>query len=137
MLSEREKLFFSCAETVLPGPGRVRPGRPIFRGAFFFCLCCVAGLGMRAFANEIVVWGNPSVLPPNPGDIVQISAGTGYTLGIARDGSLVDWGSDPGTPPAGLSNLVAVAASYAHSLALRQDGTVAIWGDPDEGWAWG
>jgi alpha-tubulin suppressor-like RCC1 family protein len=83
-----------------------------------------------------VIWGDPTNQPPGSPSLVAISAGRNYSLGIASDGSLVDWGSDPGTPPAGLSNVVAVTASYLHSMALRRDGTVALWGDPGRGWSW-
>ena len=129
MLGEPETQFFLtfCA-----------PG--ISRGLLAFRLLCLATLSQMAathtFANQVLVWGSPTNAPANPGNIVAISAGYGYTLGITSDGNLADWGTDPGIPPAGLSKLVAVAASHAHSLALKGDGTVAVWGDPGRGWAW-
>jgi hypothetical protein len=90
-----------------------------------------------AVANQVVAWGDPTNVPVEANQAVAISAGWGYSLAIAPDGSLIDWGNDPGTPPTGLNNLEAVAASHGHSLALTADGTVIVWGSPDLSWAWG
>jgi hypothetical protein len=103
----------------------------------FFCLVTFPLLfTSHAVANQVVAWGNPTNVPVGVNQAMTISAGWGYSLAIAPDGSLIDWGNDPGTPPAGLSDLVAVAASHQHSLALQADGTVVVWGDPGRGWAW-
>jgi alpha-tubulin suppressor-like RCC1 family protein len=92
---------------------------------------------ISAVANQVVAWGDPPNVPVAANQAVAISAGWGYSLAIAPDGSLIDWGNDPGTPPTGLNHLAAVAASHGHSLALTTDGTVSIWGDPGLSWAWG
>jgi len=110
------------------------------QGFIAFCFLCGAALPTLfttdAYANQVVAWGNPTNVPAGVNQAVTISAGWGYSLAIAANGSLLDWGNDPGTPPAGLDNLVAVAASHGHSLALRCDGTIVVWGDPGRGWAW-
>ena len=104
------------------------------------CLLCLVTLlalfTTDTHANQVVAWGSPTNVPVEVNQAVTISAGWGYSLGIAPDGSLIDWGNDPGTPPPGLTGLLAVAASHEHSLALKGDGTIAVWGDPGRGWAY-
>lgn len=118
----------------------VVPNATSFRRSAIWCLCLAMLLTFPAFsasANQVVAWGDPTNVPVEANQAVAISAGWGYSLAIAPDGSLIDWGNDPGTPPTGLNNLVAVAASHGHSLALTADGTVIVWGSPDLSWAWG
>jgi alpha-tubulin suppressor-like RCC1 family protein len=64
--------------------------------------------------------------------VVAIVAGNGrFSLGVRRDGTLVQWGSTSftgGAPPSNVSNVVAVAAGTSYVLALKRDGTVTGWG---------
>src|SRR5580698_10490041 len=115
MISTRQREFLCCF-------------KPVFSLVIFLFLCT-----NHLAANQAVAWGSPTNIPVEVNQAVAISAGWGYSLAIALDGSLIDWGNDPGTPPAGLNNLVAVAASHEHSLALMGDGTIAVWGDPGRG----
>ena len=80
---------------------------------------------------------------------VAISAGTGHSLALRRDGTVNGWGGNivgnaTGIPTDAapyladalvridgqlLSNVVSIAASRTFSLALKRDGTVATWGE--------
>ena len=68
---------------------------------------------------------------PGLSNLVAISQGFNYSLGLRADGTVVGWGNNAygqtNTPP-GLSNVMAIAAGYYHSLALKEDGTVLAWG---------
>lgn len=89
-------------------------------------------------------------------DVVAVSAGAGFALGLRADGSVVSWGRDTwgqlgggGTvapPPvrvcapgaaspcaAGLVDVLAVAAGSTHAVALRRDGTAVAWGRNADG----
>lgn len=60
-------------------------------------------------------------LPLTPTDLVDISAGARFTLGLRSNGTLVGWGDNYHgqlTFPAGLANVVAVAAGGYHALAI-------------------
>ena len=59
-------------------------------------------------------------------NVVSIAAGSSFSLGLKRDGTVVSWGSN--SVPAGLSNVVAIAARGFFSLALKSDSTVVSWG---------
>jgi hypothetical protein len=48
-----------------------------------------------------------------------VAAGWLYSLGLKADGSIVAWGSGPGSPPAPNTGFVAVAAGTRHSLGLK------------------
>lgn len=80
-------------------------------------------------------------------DVVQIDAGSQYTLALKTDGSLWGWGQNnqgqlgtgnftPTRNPVAvraaaggnLTGITAIAASDDHALALKADGTVLAWG---------
>jgi alpha-tubulin suppressor-like RCC1 family protein len=100
--------------------------------------------------QQVVAWGAapPSVtnIPPGLTNLVAISAGSGYLLGLKSDGTVAVWGNPlplrPPWPikstnelvtvtniPPGLANVTAIAAGEWHALALKADGTVVAWGD--------
>jgi alpha-tubulin suppressor-like RCC1 family protein len=66
--------------------------------------------------------------------VTAIAAGTGQSLALKSDGTVVAWGCGGGSDtgqcrvPMGLSGVTAISAGYSHSLALKGDGTVVAWG---------
>ncbi len=78
----------------------------------------------------------------------SIAGGTGHSLAIKSDGTLLSWGEDSNgqlgddeplvnkSTPVAISdtkNIVAIAAGYTHSLALQSDGTLLSWGRDNDG----
>jgi ELWxxDGT repeat protein len=84
----------------------------------------VAGWGENAYGQ--------SEVPSNACDIVAIAGGSGHSLALKRDGTLIAWGDTtwnaPSSIPADLTNVSIVAAGAWHSLAVRSNGTVVAWG---------
>jgi hypothetical protein len=71
--------------------------------------------------------------------VKAISAGTGESLALLNNGTVMTWGffdteATPGhnrpVPMEGLSGVKAVSASELHNLALLDNGTVVSWGVP-------
>lgn len=74
--------------------------------------------------------------------IKAVAGGTGHTLALKADGTVLAWGNNSNgqlgdgtnssrpTPAAvsGLTQVKAIAAGDGHSLAVREDGTVWAWG---------
>ena len=63
-------------------------------------------------------------------NVVAISAGNDFSLGLKRDGTVVAWGHPNGMyidVPAGLSNVVSIAAGYDFCLAIT---TNRFWAKP-------
>ncbi|MBK1644591.1 hypothetical protein CKO25_08000 [Thiocapsa imhoffii] len=78
-------------------------------------------------------------------EFVALSAGSGHSLALTRQGALWAWGSNqhgelgdgsvthrPG-PVSILDRVVAMAAGTNHSLAIRDDGSLWSWGNNEEG----
>ena len=68
-------------------------------------------------------------VPPGLSNVVAISAG-GSSLALKADGTVVQWGGNPGPP---LSNIVAIAAGAGFCLALGGDSKVVAWGQNSYG----
>lgn len=93
---------------------------------------CTAGDAPPTQAGTVVGWGS-RWLPEVPAGtrFTAIAAGTGHSLALESDGTVVAWGDNSHgqvPPPTGLRHSVAIAAGWAHSLALQSDGTVVGWG---------
>jgi alpha-tubulin suppressor-like RCC1 family protein len=84
----------------------------------------------------------------NASNIVAIAAGSGHSLALKADGTLLSWGSDNNgqlgnndsltnnPTPVSVSSakdIIAIAAGTSHSLALKADGTLLSWGSDTAG----
>jgi len=73
--------------------------------------------------GKIVGWGIPGLSAitniPVTGTYIAIAAGDGFGLALTSTGTVVSWGSGPGSvaPPSGLMNVNAIAAAGDFSLA--------------------
>lgn len=83
--------------------------------------------------TKVVEWGT-GVLPSMPANlhgVVAIAAGSGHTVALKADGSVVEWVTNayyqPTLPP-GLSGVKAIAAGESHTVVLKTDGTVIAGG---------
>jgi len=103
--------------------------------------------------QPVAIWGKlfgVSNTPAGLTNLVAISAGNNYLLGLKADGTVAVWGNPVQFPisppyfntnlvdsvtnvPAGLSNVTAIAAGAGHALALKADGTIVAWGDDGYG----
>ncbi|HEU5069510.1 MAG TPA: choice-of-anchor Q domain-containing protein [Verrucomicrobiae bacterium] len=85
------------------------------------------------------LWGNYNVdgetnIPAGLGGLMSLATGSGHTLALKRDGTVVGWGFNnygQTIPPTGLSNVIRVAAGNIFSLALKSDHTVTAWGQDE------
>jgi hypothetical protein len=82
----------------------------------------------------VVAWGENGYsgvtnVPFGLVDVVAISCGSGHTLALKANGTVVAWGGDAGAaaPPSN-ANFVAVATMGFWNIALRADGTTVEWG---------
>ncbi len=82
--------------------------------------------------GEIWGWGSQVVVGQEAlTDLVAVAAGSGHSLGLKADGSIVAWGdNDYGqcNVPAPNTGFVGVAAGDRHSLGLKADGSIVAWG---------
>ncbi|MHB8521179.1 MAG: immunoglobulin domain-containing protein [Limisphaerales bacterium] len=61
----------------------------------------------------------------------QVAAGSGHSLALRSDGTVLAWGlnnSGQTDVPGGLNSVVAIAAAGGHNLALKSDDSVVAWG---------
>jgi ELWxxDGT repeat protein len=90
----------------------------------------------RLSVVRVAAWGeNPygqSRVPSNACEIVAVAAGSGHSLGLRRDGTVLAWGDTnwnaQGSIPASVTNVAKIAAGGWHSVAVRSNGTVVAWG---------
>ncbi len=86
---------------------------------------------------KVLSWGSDSSITDaiKRLDLVDVSAGWSFSIGLLRDGSLVAWGSDKSITsktPKG-KDFVAISAGSNHGLALKKDGSIVAWGSDREG----
>ena len=64
-------------------------------------------------------------------NVSDIAAGSGFSLALRGNGSVVTWGNNSAITnvPSSLQDVVAIAAGGSHALALLADGTVFGWGN--------
>ena len=95
-----------------------------------------------AIGGDPLVWGTGSSaalvtnLPPQATNLVAISAGRDFMLGLRADGGVIAWGTSgfgQTNVPASATNVVAIAAGHQHALALRANGTIVAWGNQASG----
>jgi alpha-tubulin suppressor-like RCC1 family protein len=92
-----------------------------------------AACSSTSAGNHIVAWGDNTFgetnVPVAGTNVQAVAAGSGFSLALKNDGTVVAWGRHDATNvPGGLSNVAAIAAGYGQSLALKSDGTVVGWG---------
>ena len=84
--------------------------------------------------STVSIWPEGAWLQPGPEinhDVVQVTAGLNFTIGLRADGTVFGYGQSAdgqGDPPVGLDSVVAVSAGWRHTLALLEDSTVVAWG---------
>jgi len=64
--------------------------------------------------------------------VMDIDAGSGYSIGIDEDGNPYQWGVLPDrmeTIPDNITDLVQVSAGYNHALGVTSEGRVVTWGN--------
>ncbi len=89
-------------------------------------------------AAQVAVWGdtNASAVPLPPGlvNVKAVAGGSGFSLALKTDGTVVAWGqtnvrnANALIVPPGLSNVTAIAVGETHALALTASGHVVAWG---------
>jgi alpha-tubulin suppressor-like RCC1 family protein len=87
--------------------------------------------------GTVAAWGNigqGASLPIWPAaglsNVVQVAAGSSYSLALRQDGTVYFWGNNLQVSNAlpNLSGVVGIAAGPSHALALLSNGTVRAWG---------
>ena len=76
-------------------------------------------------------------MPPE-GQFTSVSAGSGHTCGVKRDGGIVCWGGGTnsfGQATAPEGGFVSVSAGRLHNCGLGTDGSVLCWGNDEFGQA--
>ncbi len=82
--------------------------------------------------GTVVAWGanfaNQLQVPENLTQVVQVSAGYGYSMALRADGEVVTWGDRIPQPMPAATNVVAVEAGWTDAYLLQADGQVLAWG---------
>lgn len=130
-------------------PGATQPVLPLasvgYDAAGFYTVIVSNHLGVvvsdkvELSVRQIAVWGSAFFTPTNIAasitNLVAISAGSGFLLGLKADGTVsvfsgrAGFSTAPTNVPSGLNGVAAIAAGGSHCLALKSNGTVAAWGD--------
>lgn len=89
-----------------------------------------------AVGKDGTVWtsGRNQILPDSLTDIVDVSAGSGHSIALRKNGTCVVWGKRYGEdryelhdPPVEMRGIVRVASSQHHVAAVNRDGEVFFW----------
>ena len=86
-------------------------------------------------SKPVVAWGDNDsgqATVPALANVVQVAAGSGHSLALLGNGSVVTWG-DGAAVPVDLTLVTAVSAGSAHDLARLSNGTVRAWGNNGSG----
>lgn len=95
---------------------------PVAIGAAVVVALLAAGLAWR------------TLMPPDPAEFDEISAGTSHSCGIRTDGGIECWGNDAqGQTESPDGEFTAIASGGRHSCALRTDGRIRCWGNESDG----
>ncbi len=84
----------------------------------------VLGIGNN-FAQQVDV-------PSGLSNVVQVSAGYGYSLALQEDGTVVAWGAKLPGPRPDLGRPVAMTSGRSDSYFLQPDGSIVHWGRSGE-----
>jgi alpha-tubulin suppressor-like RCC1 family protein len=80
--------------------------------------------------TSVVAWGldnyGQTYVPPSLTNVVAVAAGSGFSMALNADGTVVAWGDETNVPT-GLTNVVAIAGGLYSSMAVKSDGTVVTW----------
>lgn len=87
--------------------------------------------------GTVAIWGSVGQVTSSPiwpaaglSNVVQIAAGSSYSLALRQDGTVYYWGNNTwmNTSLPNFTNAVAIAAGANHALALLANGNVRAWG---------
>ena len=81
--------------------------------------------------EKILVSPNPIVL--NPGDFLEIAAGSSYTCARQRDGDVWCWGMYANAPSRVFQGAAHIAVGDSHACALNSTGAAFCWGMDTQG----
>src|SRR5262245_55469815 len=86
-------------------------------------------VAQATIAGTVVAWGIQTTIPlAAQSGVTAIAAGTGHTVALKADGSVVVWGDNSSgqttVPVAAQSGVTAIAAGTGHTVALKADGSV-------------
>jgi alpha-tubulin suppressor-like RCC1 family protein len=121
-------------------PNEVTTGYVIGIGAgATHALAIVAGNSTSK--GTVYAWGTngqgQSSPPASIGNhAVQVAGGSGFSVALKDDGTVVCWGDNSSRQcnvPPGLADVVQLACGAGHVVALKQDGTVVAWGSTADG----
>jgi alpha-tubulin suppressor-like RCC1 family protein len=99
-------------------------------------------INFKAYASDANTYLPFPVRVPNLSDVAAVSAGSGHSLALLKDGTVRAWGEnefgqlgdgttmdrDRPVVVQGVRNAIAIASGGRASLALLADGTVMTWG---------